>query len=74
MGTSIRQAHHDRPPFADDLQLLRAIPAGTCLPDGDQAAASRVCRLAGGGGGHSGTLCCTFRLQRGVDKAHPAIA
>ena len=32
MGTSIRQAHHDRPLSAADLELLRAVPAGACLP------------------------------------------
>jgi hypothetical protein len=32
MGTAIRQAHHDRPLFAADLELLRAVPAGACLP------------------------------------------
>ena len=32
MGTSIRQAQHDRPLSAADLELLRAVPAGACLP------------------------------------------
>jgi hypothetical protein len=32
MGTSIRSAHHDRPLSAADLELLRAVPAGACLP------------------------------------------
>ena len=32
MSTSIRQAHHDRPLSAADLELLRAVPAGACLP------------------------------------------
>jgi hypothetical protein len=32
MSTSIRQAHHVRPLSAADLELLRAVPAGACLP------------------------------------------
>ena len=32
MSASIRQAHHDRPLSAADLELLRAVPAGACLP------------------------------------------
>jgi hypothetical protein len=32
MGASVRQAHHDRPLSAADLELLRAVPAGACLP------------------------------------------
>ena len=32
MGTSIRQAQYDRPLSAADLELLRAVPAGACLP------------------------------------------
>jgi hypothetical protein len=32
MGTSIRQAQRDRPLSAADLELLRAVPAGACLP------------------------------------------
>jgi len=32
MSTSVRQAHHDRPLSAEDLELLRAVPAGACLP------------------------------------------
>ena len=32
MGTSVRQAHHDRPLFAAEIELLRAVPAGACSP------------------------------------------
>jgi len=32
MNTSLRQAQHDRPLSAADLELLRAVPAGACLP------------------------------------------
>ena len=32
MSTSIRQAQHDRPLSAADLELLRAVPAGASLP------------------------------------------
>ena len=32
MGTAVRQARHDRPLSAADLELLRAVPAGACLP------------------------------------------
>jgi hypothetical protein len=32
MGASVRQAHLDRPLSAADLELLRAVPAGACLP------------------------------------------
>jgi hypothetical protein len=32
MGTAVRQAHHDRPLSSADLELLRAVPAGACLP------------------------------------------
>jgi hypothetical protein len=32
MGPSIRRAQLDRPLSAEDLELLRAVPAGACLP------------------------------------------
>jgi len=32
MGASVGQAHLDRPLSAADLELLRAVPAGACLP------------------------------------------
>ncbi len=49
MGASVRQAHHDRPLSAADLELLRAVPAGACLPGSDQTPAPRsaTCRKRG---------------------------
>jgi hypothetical protein len=32
MGASVPQAHRDRPLSATELELLRAVPAGACLP------------------------------------------
>ena len=65
MGASVRQAHHDRPLSAAELELLRAVPAGACLPPAATRHQRPGPQLAGSGGGHRGTRAAYTRLGSG---------